>query len=119
MLLANVNSRCSEVHSCQSVALLHFQCCSCQLNDVTYFEGNERPLLVFRLLVDYGEGLRFIVTGLSVIDVSHFRSSAPVRQLALMRLAAFYTIGSPFSMSLLRNEACVYIFGTVSLGFAE
>lgn len=118
MLLANVNSYCSEVHSCQSVVLVHFQCRSFQLSDVTYFEGNERPLLVFRL-VDYGEGLRLIVTGLSVINVSHFRSSAPVRQLALMRLAAFYTIGSPFSASLQRNEAFVDTFGTGKPGFAK
>lgn len=46
---------------------------------------------------------------LSVINVRHFRFSAPVCQLALIKLTAFHTNSSPFSMSLHRIKAFVYM----------
>lgn len=57
----------------------------------------------------FSQELRLVVVRLSVINVRHFRFSAPVCQLALIRLTAFHTISSPFSMSLHRIKAFVYM----------
>lgn len=57
----------------------------------------------------FSQELRLVVVRLSVINVRHFRFLAPVCQLALIRLTAFHTISSPFSMSLQRIKAFVYM----------